>query len=74
MCPPARTSLVAVPNSLASFARASRKANKVQVAADHPPEPVLLKLSPAPSIGVHVTSKAEGDAGGRRRGAAGSIL
>ena len=61
--------LVAVLDGLASR-RERQKATMVQVAADHPPEPVLLKLSPAPSIAVHVTVQGRWDAGGRRPGAA----
>jgi beta-lactamase regulating signal transducer with metallopeptidase domain len=51
--------LVAVMDGLASR-RERSKMTWVTIAAEHSPEPVLLKLSPAPSIAVHVTSKADG--------------
>ena len=57
--PPGSHWLVAVSDGLASR-RERQNAKVVKIAADHAPEPVLLKLSPAPSIAVRVTSKADG--------------
>ena len=51
--------LVAVTANLASR-RARIDATKMKVAAGAAPEPVVLKLSPAPSVKVHVTRQADG--------------